>query len=284
MALVAQRENLDDLDESLHEHYTKNEESGKFFLDIIGNKSPEDVEKLTVALGKEREDHKKVRGRLSAFGDLTVESLAQLKSDNEDMTLRIEVFDSESDDDKNKKVEELAEHRVLARVKPLERQLEALTKSVGELTGQRDDAQEQLTRSTISRAVQDAAVGKEIGINSDAVSCGDVANWGASNFEITEDGSVVSRDLGGMTPGLSPKEIFLEMRQSGARRHWFGDTQSANANDSHGKGDGANPLLGDKPNLTEFGRICKADPERAIRLATAAKKPELVKAAQSMRG
>lgn len=268
MALEMILESLDDLDESLHEHYL--ERDGHWELEANGAKSQTDIDKLNKALTQERLEHKAVKVKIKAYGENTPDSIEELTAKNEDLTLQLEAAGTDDAEEREKRINDLAESRALARLKPVERELKRATDALGEITGERDVLQADKLRRTITESVLTGATDKEVGVQKEAMD--DVALFGSHAFEVGELGDVITKEgIPGLIPGMSPKEAFLEMKANGMRRLWFGQTKGSGA--SGGKGGESfadNPFKKESFNLTNIGKITQQDPQRAKRMARAA--------------
>lgn len=268
MALEMILESLDELDEVLHEHYI--ERDGHWELEANGAKSQTDVDKLNGALTKERTEHKATKVALKAFGENTPETFEEIVAKNEDLTLQIEAAGTEDAEEREKRVNDLAENRALAKLKPVERELKRVQDALSEVTGERDNLRTATTRTKIQGTVTKAALDKEVGIQKEAME--DVALFGAHAFEENELGDVVSKDgIPGLIPGMTPKEAFLEMKSNSMRKLWFGDTKGAGAGGGKGgESFGDNPFKESTFNFTKIAQITASDPEKAKRMARAA--------------
>lgn len=270
MAVRAIVESLDDIPEALRPEYV--EQDGKYVLQLEGGFTQADRDRLQRALAKERDDHKGTREKLRKYGDATPERFEELNNENEDLKLQLDTLKTQDDEDRTKKIEELAERRALARIKPLERKMQALQEDFQAVSGERDNLKQEKHRSRIVNAVTNSSLLKEVGVVPDAVE--DVELWALSNFDTDDEGNVVSKDTLG-TPGLSPKDVFMDMKNAGQRRHWFGTTTGAGASGGSGKESFAdNPFTGGrnhpKFNLTKIASLCRRDPRLAVRMAKAA--------------
>jgi len=266
MALKFELDSIDDLPEAVQAEYT--EKDGKYVLNVEGAFTAEDRNKLQKALGKERDEHKATKASLKKYGDLKPETIEELRSKNEELTLQIETLGAGDEAERNKKIDELAERRALARVKPLERQITELRTANEALTGQVNTFVGRERTSKIVDAVANPALLKDLGIVPDAID--DIKLWGQAHFDVDEAGNVVSKESLG-TPGLAPKDVFGDMKTNGQRRHWFGTTSGAGA--GGGKGGESfteNPFAQKSFNLTKIGLLVKQDPQKAARMAKAA--------------
>lgn len=266
MALDVVVESLDNVPEAIREEYV--ERDGRYVLELNGAFSVEDRDRLQGALKKERDEHKSTKERLRSYGELTPEKASELNGRIEELELQIEANGSEDDEARQKKIDELAERRALARVKPVERQLKSLQDELQNIAGERDQLRAEKTRAKIVGSVTSPALLKELGVNSDAVE--DIELWALHNFEIDDDGNTVSKETLG-TPGLSPKDVFADMKQQGKRRHWFGPTVGAGAGGGRpGDSFEKNPFAAETFSLTRIAQAVKQDPRRAVRMAKAA--------------
>jgi len=273
MALKHQVDSLEEIPETLREHYV--ERGGKYEIAVEGMKTVEDVTRVMESLRKERLDHDSAKARVRGFGEHTPESIETLAAKLEDAELRLKTMSKEggpSDED----IEQLVETRTLQRVRPIERKLSQLGTEVDNLTGENKQLTAERRRGTILKNVLDSATTKDIGISGDALP--DVELWAERVFEVDESGKVISKDGMGVTPGLSPKEVFTDMKASGQRRHWFGPTVGAGATGGSGSVEaGTNPFVEGKGfNLTKASQLTVNDPARAIRLAKAAGREDLL--------
>lgn len=266
-------DSLDGIPEDQHEHYV--EKDGRFEIQVKGMKTQGDVDRVTLALKKERTNHGKAKERLQTFGEHTPDTLDKLTSDLEEAQLRLDEKGTDGGPS-DEAIDKLVETRVLSRVRPLERKLKTLGDEVDTLTGENKGLVGEKRSASILKSVLDAATGKDIAVTSDALA--DVELWAKHVFEVTDDGDVVSRDVTGISPGLAPKDVFADMKASGTRRHWFGATTGAGASGGSGGDSGTNPFHKDTRNLTKIGQMVQADPKRAQRLAKAAGAEDLLPA------
>jgi len=271
MALDVIVESLDDVPENLHGEYV--ERDGQFVLQLNGAWSQADREALRKSLQKERTGHKETKGRLTAFGEHTPESIEEVIANREELQLQIDAAGGD-DDEKQAKLDELVDRRTQAKLRPLQRKFDALQTDFNTVTGERDTLQTEKDRGKILAGVTGPKLLAEVGVTllktaPDAVE--DMELWALHNFEIDgETGKVVSRETLGV-PGLSPKDVFLDMKSNGQRRHWFGETIGAGARvGKPGSSFAHNPFAEGTFSLTECGKIVTSDPKKAVSMAKAA--------------
>ncbi len=266
MALDMIVESLDSVGEAFRGEYE--ERDGKFVLSVTGAFSEVDRNKLQESLRKERDEHKATRGKLKAFGENTPDSISDLTDKNDELQLSLDAAGGD-DAQRSQLIEDLAEKKSLAKIKPLERQLKTVNEAMLGITSERDGLLSDKRRATIIGTVLSPKLLKDVGVVADASE--DVELWALHNFEVDEhSGKVVSKESLG-TPGLGPKDVFTEMKANGQRRHWFGPTQGAGA--AGGKGGESyenNPFTQETFSLTRIGQIVKADTAKAVRMAKAA--------------
>jgi hypothetical protein len=267
MALDMIVKSLDEVDESLHEHYTKRDDV--FQLDAKGVFSEVDRNKLTKSLGSEREDHKETKKRLAVFGDLDAESFGTLVSEHEQRGLEIETFGKDGKNDPEAQ-DRLIESRVRAKMGPHERELKVITKERDTLKTENVGLVREATEGEIKRTVLKAFGKKDLGTNPDAKE--DVELWSERVFEKDDSGKIVSKDGVGVTPGLAPADVFKDMRDNGQRPLWFGETVGGGAKgSSRTKDQGDNPFKKNKEgrpnNMQACSAVITADRARARRLA-----------------
>ncbi|MEE8551522.1 MAG: hypothetical protein V3T08_09755 [Gemmatimonadota bacterium] len=268
----SQVDTLEEIPEGNREHYA--ERNGKYEIQVEGMKTQADVDRVMESLRKERVDHDKAKARARGFGEHTPESIEALAGQFEDTKLLLDAAKRDGGPNEDD-LEKLVENRTLQRVKPLERRVKQLGDEIQTLTGSNQQLVAEKRSNAILKNVLDAATLKDVAVSVDALP--DVELWGERVFEVTEDGRVVSKDGVGVTPGLTPKEVFTDMKAAGQRRHWFGQTVGAGAGGGAGGTDtGTNPFSEKGFNLTKAAQLTVSDPARAVRLAKAAGREDLL--------
>jgi hypothetical protein len=255
MALKRILESLDGVPEPLHDEYE--EKDGKFYLKPIeGLKPVEEFNVVHRALSKEREEHKTTKTKLVSFGDLNPDEVrAQLDQIEE---LRV-LAEGKVDD---AKINQLVESRLRVKLAPVERERDQLKTQNLEL-GQTVETFKGRDRTrTIVDAVQQAA--RAAKVVDTAIE--DVTILAERMFDV-QDGTVVTKDNVGVTPGMDPASWLTDMLQK--RPHWLPPSKGGGGRQGNGEG-GANPWSANAWNMTEQGRVYKADPAKAERLAKAA--------------
>jgi hypothetical protein len=249
MTLKDTLDNLDDLPESVNPRELYVERDGKFALNIPGVVPRSELQRVLSSLEKERNDHKQVRERLGAWGELKPdEVLSELDRIDEYR----KAAEGKLDDNQ---IEELVQRRLQRQVGPVQRELEKIAKERDTLRGELESMQKDAQRRTVHDEIRKAAKGAQI--RESAID--DALVLGERVFEITEDGRTVTRDGVGVTPGLSPGEWFNEIQQ--ARPHWWPEDRGAEARGSRAGlpagFEGENPFSADGWNITAQHRFVR---------------------------
>lgn len=262
MGLKAVLENLDDLDPSLHDHYKKDDKSGKYVLDLEDTESLPRVSQLKNENAQWRIKHKDVSTKLqtfSALGDLTE---VQAKLD------RIPELEAAAEGKLDEtKINGLVEARLKTKLAPIERERDQYKTKVTELEGTVQEYTAKERQRMIGDSVR-TAIGRSQGFNSHAVE--DAIVFAERHLHVDEDGSVVTKEGVGVTPGVDAVVWLQEMQSK--KPHWWGTTQGGGAQ-GNGKGGGAggvNPFTHENWSLTEQGKLIKENRARAEQMAKAA--------------
>ena len=261
MALKIIEETLDSVDAPFHSLYT--EQDGKFVLTgVEGLKTQEDINRLTVSLTKERNDHKATKEKYAPI-------VALGKDPNEIVSLidRIpeleELAKGKIDDTK---IEQIVETRLKAKLTPVERALEAEKQRATLFEQENKTFKERERTGKIHDALRKAAI--ETKIRPEAVD--DALLLAERYFELDETGVVIGKsDMSGVSPGIDPIAWFIENQSK--RPYLWGDSFGGGAGGSGNNFAGVvNPWTADNWNLTEQGKILQANPKRAEQLAASA--------------
>ena len=261
MALKIELDTLDEVPSHFHELYS--EVDGKFTLTgIEGLKTQKDINNLTTALTKERADHKQTKERyqpILSLGKEIPDIISMI-----DRIPELEALASGKVDET--KIEQLVESRIKAKLSPVERALEAERQRAMLLENENNNFKHEKKITTIHSALRKAA--KETKVRSDALD--DAVMLAERYFELDETGAVIGRsDSNGVIPGMDPVAWFMENQSK--RAYLWGETVGGGASGSGNNFAGiANPWSYDNWNLTEQGKILKANASRADQLAKAA--------------
>jgi len=249
-------DSLDDLPEHFHELYT--EKDGKFVLTGIENMpSADEVKKLKTEAGARRIELADLKKKYASLDDKGTpdEILAQLD--------RIEELEAAAsgkiDDDK---INTMVEARVKKQLAPVERERDKLKKDLDEATGKINEFSEKDRKRQIHDEVRKHALKSKIV----DTAIEDVLLHAERIFDIDEDGKIVTKDGVGVTPNVGADLWLTDMQQ--ARPHWWPPSQGGGAGGGTKHGDRTNnPWTHENWNLTEQGKVVKADRKKADDLA-----------------
>jgi hypothetical protein len=270
MKLKASYATAEEIPEGYADLYT--ERNGQFELTgIEGVKSQADIDRISNALRKERDDHKKTRESLQAFGDLNPE----------EVHTKLEGFDALNEQYEALKANgggtpEATENLIAARVKaalgPVERQrdqlqrrIEETQKQVAERENVIGELKTNMTQERIERTVRDAAAAAKL--LSPAISDAILHSRGLFEYEEGTN-KIVTKDVNGVTPGLTPAEWLNDMKEKAP--HWWpaslGGGAGGGGPNSGNLSNAQNPWSPEGWNITRQGQYIK---QHGIEKATA---------------
>jgi hypothetical protein len=249
------------------------ERNGKWELTgIEGVKTQADVDRVQSALTKERSDHKVAKEALKAFEGFDPEEITAQATKLEEVSAQLEAINKDGRIDETK-LEPIIAARLKQATAPLEReklslqrQLDDQKKNVAEKDGEVLVLKTSITTGNIERQIRDAAAEAKL-VPSAVV---DAVLHGRSVFEQTEDGRTITRDVPGVTPGLSPKEWFRDMQEKAP--HWWPATVGGGSRGGSGGslGRANNPWSKEAWNVTKQGAYVREHgEEKAGQLAAA---------------
>lgn len=258
MALKVKYDSLEEVPEKFHELFV--EQDGKFVLQVEGMKTEADIKRLTDSLSKERNEHKATKESLKKFEGLDPE---KIKEEQEELAeLRVRVEDGEGKGPDKETIDKLVEQKAKRLVAPVEAERNDLKKQLDALTGENTGLKSKIASTQIETVVRKACADQKI----IGTATEDVIAAAERIFGVQEDGSVTTKDNVGVTPGLDVLDWLADMKDK--RPHWWPASQGGGAK---GGKDGEvfsnNPWDKNKWNLTEQGKLIKADPARAKRMA-----------------
>lgn len=257
MTIKAVLDNVDELEESIKALYI--EKNGKWHLDVEGVKPLDEFNVVHTALQKERTDHKKVKDRLVLFGNLDPEDVRKKLDRIPELEL---AADGKLDD---KKIDEMVNTRIHAKIAPVERERDTFKTQVAE----KDRIIETYETEKRQRVIQDHVVRAARAAKLLDTAQEDAIMLAERVFEVTEDGNVVTKDKVGVTPGISADLWLKDMQEK--RPHWWGPSSGGGARNGGVVGfNGPNPFTHEAWNMTEQGTLVKTDRAKAEKLAKAA--------------
>lgn len=252
----------DEIPEGFLDLYT--ERNGQWELTgVEGVKTQADVDRLSNALKKERDDHKKTRELVTAFGDLNPDEVHQKLEEYDTLNEQYEALKANGGKALNEEqVESIVASRVKAALGPVERQRDSIMKqldtakaTIGERDNQIVGLQTDMTTDKIERAVRDAATAAKVL----APAINDAVLNARGLFEVEEGtGKIVTRDRDGVTPGLSPAEWLKDQQEKAP--HWWPASIGGGAGGGGPNGNlrnSDNPWSRDGWNITKQGGYVK---------------------------
>jgi hypothetical protein len=213
-----------DTEEEIPEGYADlyTERNGHWELTAVeGVKTQADIDRVQTALAKERADHKATKSAFAPFDGLDADSILKTQTDLEEARAQLEAINKDGRVDETK-LEPIIAARIKQAVSPLERdknnlerQLDAQRKAVADKDNEVLSLRTSITTGEIERQIRDAAADAKI-LPSASL---DAVRYGREVFEKTDDGRVITKDVAGVVPGLTPKEWFKD--QMDKSPHWW---------------------------------------------------------------
>jgi hypothetical protein len=269
MALKAIYEDKADIPEEYAALYAeKNDKWELTGIEVL--KTQADIDRISGSLTKERDDHRKAKDKLKAFGELDPTQAQKDADEISELKVKVETLEASVGEGKPDEamIEKLVEARVATISKPIQRELDKARVTITEQGDAITAYDLKNTNRTITDAVRLAA--SESKVIPSAVE--DALMLSERVFEVGEDGSVLTRDGVGVTPGIDPSIWLSEMQDK--RSHWWLPSQGGGAGGGSGGGglgSGVdNPFSFKGWNMTAQGAVLRADPDKAARLATSA--------------
>jgi hypothetical protein len=255
------------------------EKDGAFhFTGVDGLKTQADIDRMTVGLTKERDDHKVTKGKLQAWEgleradvDTKLARLAELEITTTNSVPKVEM---------DRRLDELTEVRVKNRLVPVEREREALKVKLAETEKRIVEYQARENQRTVHDKVRAAAVTAKV--QPEVMT--DVLLLADNVFQLTEQGELLTKENAyGVDAGLTADNFFQTQQEK--RPYWWPAAVGGGSKGSGNKGNGgaANPWTAETWNLTAQGAYVKANGmEKAQQLAkiagtTVGGKPPAVK-------
>lgn len=229
--ILLQRDNLDGLPETvaITDLYEENDDGTfKFVPKIEGMKPASEVDKVTEALRKERDDHKKVRERFRDLGDRDVAEIVEKLDKYDEMEVELEAARNDKGSATQEQIEELVEKRLARLRAPLERDL-------GKVTEERDEAIK--NNGALRQELDDLLIDAHMDVLTEKY-CDpsvrrDVKEIARMYLVRNDEGEIVTRDELPL-PALEWLQNKLQERE-----HWNKPTGNGNNGKTPGKRSGA---------------------------------------------
>ncbi len=254
MALKYEVTSLDDIDATLHGLYQATADGSKYVLEVEGVKPLTDFNKVYSSLEKERNDHKQVKQRLSAFGELEPETIQQQLA----RIAELEEIAKNTTFDESK-LDAMANARALARTQPIEAEKKQIAERAKELEA-RIAKYEQIDRQ---RRMADEFSAKIKAAKVDPRFEETIMLKAERLFNETDEGKFLTKDE------YLPFDMWL-MQQQTVAPYWWGDSVGGGATGSKTSFRGSNPFV--TGNLTEQAAMFNENPALAEQLMAAAAK------------
>ena len=243
------------------ELFTRNDDGSISVTGVTGMKTQKDVDSVSEALRKERNDHKITKDRLKPWGELNAEeTLTQLDRIRE---LEAAAGGALDDDAINK----IVDGRLAQKTGPLDRQI----KTIGEERDALTQENAGLKNSIITRDRNDSVRAEATKVKSHATAVPDIEGAASVMLEQNEEGKWITKSgIEGITPGLGIDGWLRDMQK--LRPHWWPESEGGGARGGNGGTgfNGANPWSAKNWNLTEQGKVFNDNADLAGRLAKAA--------------
>jgi len=258
-------EKQEEIPEGYADLYT--EKGGKWELTgVEGIQTQANIDRLQTSLTKERTDHKETKEKLSKFGSLDADQAQKDADEIAELKVSLETAQAAAGEGKvdQEAVDKLVDAKVATMVTPLKRELDKANETMKAQGDQIVGFELSNTNRTIADSVRKAAT--ELKVIPGALD--DVLMLSERVFE-NIDGTIVTKDGVGVTPGITADVWLTEMQDK--RAHWWPVNQGGGAGGSGDTGGGGpNPFSAKDWNLTEQGAAVRADPAKAERLAKSA--------------
>lgn len=223
---------------------------------VEGMKTQTDVDKVLEANRKEKNDNKTLREKLRAFGDLSPDEVHE-KLDKYDELAAL------AEGKGGKDVDALVDSKLKTKLAPLEREMEKLKLKNQELENENTGFRTEKRETAVETAIRKAAKGKVVPEAED-----DVVVLAARLFDVSEDGTVTTRDKVGVRPGLDPASWLEDILPN--KPHWAPQSSGGGAVGGKGSslGSGPNPWSAEDWNVTEQWKYAdKHGDEKAAQMA-----------------
>lgn len=241
----------------VQEHYVLDDKTGSYVLGIEDFNGMPQVKALKDEAAQHRIKTRDLSKNLEAYKALGTPEEVQTKLDKYP---ELEAAAAGKLDET--KINSIVESRVNSRLAPIEREKTKLMTQVTELGATLEQYKTKESQRTIGDAVRAAAT--KLKVTDSAVE--DAIMYAERLFAVGEDGSVLTKDNSGVTPGISPEVWLTDMQAK--RPHWWGPSQGGGASGSRSGGvGGTNPWTAENWNMTEQARILREDRSKAEQMA-----------------
>lgn len=273
MTLQAIVESPEKIPETLRDYYR--EVDGRFVLDVDGMKTQEDFDRYAEAIKKRYADNAADLARKQGAAISRDEIMGLIEDGMKKFAPAVTAGKSEAG---------ATDPNLAAQIHDLERNLASVTKALEEAKRERDQAVGTSRETTIRNSLTQAA--SAAGVRPEGVS--NLVNLVAHNFEIAQDGSVVTKLEAdqNVSPNQKPSDFFQALGRQAEFRMFWPASKGAGADAGEGSG-GSGDLGSGNPwtkagwNVTAQGKLFTQNKDEALRLMKAAGfKPGMTKPAK----
>lgn len=239
------------------------EQGGVFVLTGVEGGGADDgsVKRLETTLAKVRNELKAANAKVAAFGDLDAEAARVAIAERDDLKVQLETAGGKPDDNK---IAELVKQRVALVTGPLDKKINDLTSQLTVATTEATSLKEARKRDKINQNIFETAM--KSGMSKEAAQAA-IALVG-HQFDLSDDGKPVTRDMEGIVPGLDVGQVVNDMK--GSHPFLWPTSTGGGAQGGNGGVGGKNPYTEKNWNVTEQGRLMATDMKKAEAMASAA--------------
>jgi hypothetical protein len=258
MKLKAIYKTQDEIPEQYRDLYTERNDQWEL-TGVEGIKTQADVERVQQGAAQERTDHAETKAKLKvytdAFGDRDVKEI------NADLDRIPELEAKATGEIDQEKIDTLVDARVKRETAPLQRQIDDLTKTNGELTTENEGFKAANTKRSIHDVLRKA--GTDAKMQPQAMD--DLLMY-SGEFELDADGVPVTKADSILGAGMMADAFVTGMKEK--RPHWWGPSEGGGAGGNLGGANtGDNPFSHKNWNLTKQGELINKDRAKAEQLA-----------------
>lgn len=210
----------EEIPEAFRELYS--ERDGQWELTgVQGVKTQADVDRLTGALSRAKQERDEAKAQLDKRGEATPEKLAELEDTVAELNTKLELA-GKTPEDFESKLAELADRRAVSMSAPVKRELDQARARLAELEADNGKLQSTIVNRDIDDTLREVCTKAKV--LQPAVA--DVLMHRAL-FEKSDDGRFITREGNGVTPGLTPDQWLQDRQQD--RSHWWAPSQGGGA-------------------------------------------------------
>lgn len=266
MALKTLLDNLDGIDEGLHEHYT--EVDGKFILDLSDDvKAHPKIKAMSNAMDRLKTDKNELKTKLDAAEE-KIENIPEDFDLTEYEALKAGGGKDQPDLDA---IRAAAEKQAEAKS---QRTIDKLTKELGDVTGDRDTLKGSLNDRVIDGELTSVLV--EAGVEAESLDIAKAALRYKHKFLVENSDNREIPMVEGEYGPVAIKDFVKEWAEGPASKPFIAGPRGGDAGGNGGRSGNVttNPWAEKTRNLTAQGEILKKSPDQAVRMMKEASIPQ----------